>query len=202
MRNPPLYAMCHSGTTPMRSIVFCTRFTAAPRRRRRAANRYGMRSRVVADRGLRASFGQFFVKLHRGCSIAAPYCHSGDLKYPDTAVESGCNDIATFHITTRRRHPDAINPDMPCDNKGRRTSAGAYDARVPQPSINPLPIARCLALAARQLRPPQRRSLAAASSCALRAASLANGEFGSACFSRSRCAVKSRRSLLSPRALA
>jgi hypothetical protein len=43
--------------------------------------------------------------------------------------------------------------------------------------------------------PPQRRSLAAASSCALRAASLANGELGSACFSRSRCGVKSRRSL-------
>jgi len=37
-------------------------------------------------------------------------------------------------------------------------------------------------------RPPhQRRSLAFASSWALRAASLANGEFGSTCFSRSRC---------------
>jgi hypothetical protein len=186
----------------MRSIVFCARFAAAPRRRRRAANRCGMRSRVVADRSLSTSFGQFFVKPQRGCSIAASYRHGGDLKYPDTAVESRRDDIATFHIATGSRHPSAINPNMSCGNKGRRTSAGAYDARVPQPPINPLPIDRCLALAARQLRPPQRRSLAAASSCALRAASLATGEFGSACFSRSRCALKSRRSLLSPRVLA
>jgi hypothetical protein len=180
----------------MRSIVFCIRYAAAPRQRRRAANRCGFCSRVIPNRGRGSSFGQFFVQLPRRRSIAASHCHGRDLKYPDTAVESGCNDIAAFHITTGRHHAVAIDPDMPCTNEGRSISAGAYDARVPQPPVDPLPITR------RQLRPPQRRSLAAASSCALRAASFANGEFGSACFSRSRCVVKSRRSLLSPRDLA
>ena len=115
----------------------------------------------------------------------------------------------------------AVEPHMARGGERRRGAARAHDARVPQPLVDALAIvahasgtdvapARSTAASSHY-----RFSLSPASSCALRAASLANGEFGSGSrlarsrglfsvvakmrFSPPRSGRRSRRSRRSPR---
>jgi len=154
-----------------------------------ALRRTGLKSPRPSSIGGRAS-GTLVTARHlfiqQRCSrrIAAPRRHPDHPENPDPGMERDRHHVSAFDHAAGRRHPDAVDPDMPGDDQAGRSRTGADDARIPQPPVNPLPVVGHLA--AGHFAPTQRRSLAAASSCALSAASLANGELGSACFSRSR----------------
>jgi hypothetical protein len=107
---------------------------------------------------LAGSSRELFVNQRCGGSIAAPRRHAGYLQNPDAAVERDRDHIFAFHIAARRYHPIAVNPDVPGDDERRGSGSRTYDARIPQPPVDPLPVVRHLSADL------QRRSLAAASS--------------------------------------
>jgi hypothetical protein len=109
-------------------------FSVSPNRFHRPdAMRHHTSSRGVA---------RIFVKLRGCCRIAASQRHPGDLQNPNAAVECNRNHVATFDIATRRRHPQAIDPYMPRIDERRSRTAGAYDAGIPQPPVDSLPVSR------------------------------------------------------------
>jgi hypothetical protein len=103
-------------------------------------------------RGLARSSGQFLEDQRRRGGIATPLRHADYLQNPDAAVERDRDHVPAFHIAAWRHHPIAVDPDVPCDNKRRGVGSRAYDARVPQPPVNPLPfVARHLCRASAPL---------------------------------------------------
>jgi hypothetical protein len=57
-------------------------------------------------------------------------------------MERDRNHIPTFDIATGRRHPAAIDPNMPHNGQRCGRAAGAHDSGVPQPPVDPLPVCR------------------------------------------------------------
>jgi hypothetical protein len=103
-------------------------------------------------RGLARSSGQFLEDQRCRGGIAAPLRHADHLQNPDAAIERDRDHVPAFHIAAWRYHPIAVDPDVPCDNKRRGIGSRAYDARVPQPPVNPLPfVARHLCRASAPL---------------------------------------------------
>ena len=92
---------------------------------------------------------------------------SNHLEDPHVAVERDGDDVAGTHRAARCVDARAVDADEAGVGKRRSGRARPHHARVPQPFVDALPIQR-----------KTQRSLLP-SSCAFRARSLANGEFGS-----------------------
>jgi hypothetical protein len=94
--------------------------------------------------------------------------------YLDRTVERQRYHVANAYQVARPGHALAVKPDITRFGERSSVTAGTHHARMPEPFIDALTVGG-------MSRGAQGRSLVLCSSCCLRAASLANGEFGSAC---------------------
>jgi hypothetical protein len=131
----------HTDTRPKRSIVFCVDLPR-PSDQPGAAGRVEPRGQWEPGKVLSRRVARIFVKPRRGCGITASRRHPGYLQNPDAAVKRDGDHVSTLDIATGRRHPQAVDPHMPCRNQRRGGAARPHDAGIPQPSVDPLPVAR------------------------------------------------------------
>lgn len=117
------------------------------------------------------------VKGTRSRGTPAFFAKSLHANDPYGTVEGQGHYITDAYLLAGGGHSLAIQTHVPSLRQRGSVAAGAHHARMPQPSIDPLVLRICC-------RGGQDGSLAPCSSCCLRAASLANGELGSGCFSR------------------
>src|SRR5262249_23069821 len=118
------------------------------------------RRRIVTWPGWRYR-GQILPQRLRYFGRTTAFCKARDLEDPHATVQRHRDDIARAHRLARGLDAPAVEPHVAGGGERCGGGAGAYHPRVPKPLVDALAIQ------------VQRRSLALASSCSLRAASLA-----------------------------
>ncbi len=89
-------------------------------------------------RFLRRAEAEIAPDCRGGSRPASPLAKACHLQHPYCPIECQCQDVTDTYGVARRGYALAIEPNMPCFNKGSGIGARAHRSRMPQPFVDAL----------------------------------------------------------------